>query len=285
MRLFFSLALFMLSFTVMSKDSAIDTRISQEKELDEVYFSLIPHKPTYVLPVVYNQNIQTYDVYPQNEDGSNQQQQLEMEFQISFKMPVLVGITDLPISLYFAYTQVSYWQAYNAEHSSPFRETNYEPEFFATWKKDTDIGLGWTFKLASLGLTHQSNGRGESLSRSWNRLNANAIFEKQNLVIDVNPWYRFSESEDDDNPDLLDYYGHGKITIAYKINSHTLSLMSRNNLESAFSKGALEASWSFPIRNKVRGYVKVFSGYGNSMIEYDQYTNTIGVGISITDWL
>lgn len=271
---------------VIEEDSAIDLRIQDEKELQLLNFSLTPHKPNYLLPFVFNERISSSDVYSENENESNDMQDLEVEFQISFKVPAFVEIADLPLSVFFAYTQVSFWQAYNTDNSSPFRETNYEPEIFATWQQDKELMLGWNFKLASLGFTHQSNGRTEPISRSWNRLNTNLVFEKNNLIVIINPWYRFSEKEsEDNNSDLLDFYGHGQVTIAYKVSDHTFSLMSRNNIESGFSKGSTKASWSFPIHKKVRGYVKVFSGYGNSMIEYDQYTNTIGMGIILTDWL
>ncbi|PKF60875.1 phospholipase [Psychromonas sp. psych-6C06] len=286
MRLLLSLAVFMMSFTTFAAESVIDQRLKKEKAIKDNKFAIIPYQPTYILPFVFNDKISSNSSYPLGADGENEFEPIEMQFQISFKIPVWTNIADLPLSLNFAYTQLSIWQAYNTEKSSPFRETNYEPEIFATWQQDASLGLGWTFKMASIGFTHQSNGRSEPLSRSWNRLNSYFIIENNNLAVSINPWYRFSEAaSSDNNPDLTDYYGHGKIRLIYKYNQNTFSLMSRNNLESGFSKGAVEAAWSFPIHDRVRGYFKVFSGYGNSMIEYDHYTNTIGLGISLTDWL
>ena len=282
MRLF-SLFIVFFSFASHAQQSAVDNRLKQEESIQDTRFSIIPHKPTYILPFVYNDKIQSYDVY---QGASDKLQPLEMKFQFSFKVPVAVNISELPLSLYFAYSQVSFWQAYNSENSSPFRETNYEPELFLQWEQTKKLSQNWDFKLATFGFTHQSNGRAEPTSRSWNRLESKFIFENDNFVIALNPWYRFKEAEEsDNNPDLLDYYGHGKITFAYKLNKQTFSLISRNNLESGFSRGSLEASWSFPIHGKLQGYLQVFSGYGNSMIEYDQYTNTVGLGISLTDWL
>lgn len=286
MRLLISITIFIFSCIVQAEESAIDERIEQEKELHSLSFSLIPHKPNYLLPFVFNENISSYDIYPQDENGKNEMQDLEVEFQISFKIPIVVEVADLPLSVYFGYTQMSFWQAYNTDNSSPFRETNYEPELFVAWQLDKTLLAGWEFKFASVGFTHQSNGRTEPLSRSWNRLNADFVFENGNFVVSINPWLRFSEEEsEDNNPDLIDYYGHGKTTFAYKIAEHTFSVISRNNLESGFSKGSVRASWSFPLHNKVRGYLQVFSGYGNSLLEYNEYTNTIGIGIALTDWL
>lgn len=265
------------------QETAVENRIQEEQKSQQLPFSILAHKPNYLLPFSYNDKIKQNDAY---KDGDSMQK-LEIEFQISFKMPLAQNIAGSDFSAYFAYTQVSFWQAYNFNNSSPFRETNYEPELFVQWDGNVDLGdSGWKLQAATFGFTHQSNGRAEPLSRSWNRLEGRVALAYGDLVLAFNPWHRFKESSDDDNnPDLLDYYGHGKLTAAYKFDEHVLSMTTRNNFESGFSKGSIEATWSFPIYQKVRGYVKGFSGYGNSLIEYNQYTNTLGFGISMTDWL
>ncbi len=277
------LVLVFFSSMAFSETSAIDQRIKDEAKSEQFNFSIIPHKPNYIMPIYFNEKIADYAIY-QGSDGKSSSQRTEIKFQISLKVPLFQKIGNLPISGYVAYTQLSYWQAYNTEYSSPFRETNYEPEAFILWETDQELGLGWRFKAAQFGFTHQSNGRTEPTSRSWNRLDGSLLFDKGNFVVSINPWYRFEDS-DDDNPDLLDFYGHGQIITAYKYNEHVYSLTSRNNIESGFSKGAVTASWSFPIYGKIKGYVQVFSGYGNSLLEYNEYTNTIGLGISISDFL
>ncbi|MEL0628544.1 phospholipase A [Psychromonas aquatilis] len=284
--LFFSTGIFAESEDIEQNDvDVIEQRAEDESTVEGLEFSILAHKPNYILPLYYNDKIQGYDLY-QGESNDSTPQRNEIKYQISIKLPLFDHIADLPISGYVAYTQVSFWQAYDTKGSAPFRETNYEPEAFLVWDTDKKLAAGWEFKSASFGFTHQSNGRSEPSSRSWNRLNGNLVFSRQNLVVNVNPWYRFSESsDDDDNPDLLDYFGHGQVMLAYKQDDHVYSLVSRNNLESGFSKGSLKASWSFPLYGRIKGYIQVFSGYGNSLIEYNEYTNTVGLGIAVTDFL
>ncbi|WP_434341174.1 phospholipase A [Motilimonas cestriensis] len=262
-------------------NAALEQRLADERETYDNPFVITAHKPTYILLGNYNDKLSA-----ENYANYGELQDVEIKFQFSFKMPVWSAQSQYGPSLLFAYSQVSYWQAYNKAESSPFRETNYEPEAFLSWRPNYQLGAGWSVQVAQIGFVHQSNGRSEPLSRSWNRVKASVTLERGNLGLALVPWLRIPEDrEEDNNYDIIDYLGHGKILAAYKWHDHTFSMMSRNNLESGFSKGAIEGSWSFPLTSRVKGYVQFFSGYGNNLIEYNQYNNTVGIGIALTDWL
>lgn len=276
------------TYQPVEKESAV---VSERFRLDKEHvlepFTLMAHKPNYILIGAYNGN--GYDAkyfQEQYNNSSIEFDDTEAQFQVSIKVPLLVDLFDT-VDVYGAYTNRSFWQYYNSDISSPFRETNHEPELWAQFRPDWKF-FGFTNTVNMVGIVHQSNGQGGVLSRSWNRLFANFVVERENFALTFKPWYRLPEDdEDDDNPDITDYLGHYEIRAAYKWKENVFSIMSRNNLESGFEKGAVEVAWSFPLWDYpyLKGYVQYFSGYGESLIDYNHYVNRIGIGFALSDFL
>lgn len=263
-------------------------RVVQKQSLLDDPFGIAPHKPNYFLPAVYidkpNQNPFT-DVY------AEPLQHTELQFQISLKATLAKGVILGKGQLVAGYTNRSFWQAYSSENSRPFRETNHEPELILNFASDWQI-FGVTNTANSVAFNHQSNGQSGDLSRSWNRIMFQTTWERSNFAFSVRPWYRIPDSEEefvgdpsgDDNPDITDYLGNFDFQSAYSTSNHTVSLMLRNNLESN-NRGAVEVGWSFPVSSKLRGYIKYFNGYGESLIDYNAATESLGFGVEMNDWL
>ena len=259
-------------------------RIREEEKTLDNRFVITPHRPNYILPLSYNSspNNAPFDQYYHDSLS-----RAEIKFQLSVKAPLIRGVG--PVDVYVAYTNISWWQAYN-ENSAPFRETNHEPELFITFPVNQRV-LNLDLNGIVAGISHQSNGRGGDLSRSWNRLYVQFVFSRDNLALSFKPWWRIPEpdkepgsSKGDDNPDINHYMGHGELHVNYQLQSHNLGAMLRNNLKHD-NKGAMQLDWSFPINNRFRGYLQYFNGYGESLIDYNAHTNRLSIGVMLTDWL
>ena len=110
--------------------SAILNRyVAAEKAIFSFSGSFVGHRPMYILPFSYMKNANREPTNPRlgatdYDYGIDNQ---EAKYQISFKVPLLTGWLDDRTTLWFGYTQKSFWQVYNTDDSAPFRETNYEP--------------------------------------------------------------------------------------------------------------------------------------------------------------
>jgi phospholipase A1 len=244
------------------------------------------YRPNYLLFARWtdNTNMQpSTPGFPPSAAETHLYDSVESKFQISFKAR-LWSTEDRRWGVWAAYTQQSNWQVYNSSFSRPFRETNYMPELFVTYAPRKKLGdLQWS--VLNVGVNHQSNGQSDPLSRSWNRVFAEFGIERGNFALLVQPWYRINEPADrDDNPDITDYYGYGDITAIYKWHDHTFALMGRGNLHTG--NGAMQLTWSTPrLLGPLRAYVQLFSGYGESLVDYNWRQTTIGAGIALNDLL
>ncbi|NMM40414.1 phospholipase A [Pseudoalteromonas arctica] len=276
--------------------TALDKRQAREQVSQKNRNVITPHKRNYILPLSYvsHPNVRPFDglnELTQDNDGEPLDN-LEAKYQLSIKVPLYNDFDDEDQAVYFGFTLQSFWQLYNKEISSPFRETNYEPEIFWVNFLDPEHVL-WGDEMAiSIGAVHQSNGRSQPNSRSWNRIYVDFIWENEGFVFSFKPWFRISEerkedpmvAKGDDNPDIHKYMGYFEFSGAHRWNEHEFSFMTRNNLNSD-NRGAIQLDWSFPLWGRLRGYAQYFNGYGESLIDYNADIERIGVGILLTDLL
>jgi phospholipase A1 len=75
-----------------------------------------------------------------------------VKFQLSLAFPFWRGILGPNSVLGASYTQKSWWQLSNSGESSPFRETNYEPQLFLGFATDYEFA-GWTLRDVEWALT------------------------------------------------------------------------------------------------------------------------------------
>jgi len=267
-----------------AKTSLIDNAWALEPGSDRYNISL--YRPNYLLIGNYTNSINSRPFSPIFTALDGEEQDLdstEARFQISFKFRAWAS-DDRRWGIWAAYTQMSQWQVYNDDISRPFRDTNYMPELMVSYRPDISFG-GFDWRLLNVGYNHQSNGRSDPISRSWDRIIATIGIERDNFALILRPWVRIDKDDaDDDNPDITDFYGYGDITALYKWQDHSFTLMGRGNPST--DKGAAELTWTSPrLVGPLRAYVRGFTGYGDSLIDYNWRQNTIGVGVTLNDLL
>jgi len=247
-------------------------------------FGLKPYRPNYILP--YGYSTKTYQSNIPTVDYTNQ----EAELQVSLKLQVAKNLFGLNERYYVSYTHQAFWQIYI--NSAPFRENLYNPEGFVIFPIDDKDSM---FKLHSfkLALAHRSNGQPDTrdvyfennqslgnLSRSVNYVYATLRMQHKTLLTDITAWIPFPESkESSDNPDLMDYTGYSSIKFTYFFNEHMFTLMGRGNYVT--QRGAVEATYSYPLWHD-NFFVKFFSGYTESLIDYNHNLTKISVGFSFS---
>ncbi|MFS2002408.1 phospholipase A [Duganella sp. CT11-25] len=259
------------------------SRLVQWWELDRSakrgVFNFRPHRDTYLL--VANYSTSSNDApFEDFTPAGVETKHVELTYQLSFKMKLIEQMFDTPVDLWFGYTQNSFWQAYNRAASSPFRETNYQPELMVTTPLNLDLGKALDIRYLTLGMVHQSNGQTSTLSRSWNRVYAEVGAEHGKFAAQLRIWKRLDNARsDNDNIDITDYLGHGDLNLSYRNNGHEYSLMARRNFSTR--RGALQAGWAFPLSANLKGYLQAFSGYGQSLIDYNYSQKSVGAGFLV----
>lgn len=230
------------------------------------------HKPMYVLPLTYSPAYQGHDS--------------EMLFQISLKQQIL----GMP--LYFAYTQKSFWQAYNSRRSAPFRETDYNPELFYRFiPADRDR---WFHLGVDAGFEHESNGQGLPGSRSWNRIYI-APFQEQegDHLVYWKFWWRFPENDQlpatdphrDDNPHIGAWYGYSELHYEQRLFDDKQVAHFTFRYNPATGNGAAGLQYTIPnsaTDPQFYWMLYFWQGYGESLGDYNRSVTRVGLGVALT---
>ena len=272
------------SGSIMSKLWELDEADKRRK------FVVRTHLPNFMLPVHYTNHLNRAPSSPTRVALASNEgyKPLEAKLQVSLRAKAVSDLLLPNADLWLAYTQRSLWQLWNSQESAPFRSTDYQPE--AIYVLPVPPGMrslpfGWQWMMAQAGFAHQSNGQAVPLSRSWNRAYVGAGFERGEFGVEWRVHRRIDESRtDDDNPDLTNFIGRGEVRASWLPGLATAALTWRTNLR-ALNRGSLQLDWTYPVDSDepagLRWYVQVFSGYGETLLDYNHKQTTFGLGLSL----
>lgn len=226
---------------------------------------------------------------------------LTQEGRIQLSIRTKIGQGFLPVenfdgsdSLWFGYTQQSYWQIFTPSMSRPFRNTDHEPEFM--YIVPTPLGQpgGWRLRYTGLSINHQSNGQTLPLSRSWNRMILMAGVEKgERFTLTGRLWNRITDGDEiDDNPEIDKLIGRGELTASWQVNKYNTLMLTFRHSMSSDANGSTRLEWLQSIGDNERSssasglrlHVQLFNGYGDSLVDYNRGRTVLSIGLSLVDF-
>ncbi|WP_026330295.1 phospholipase A [Caldimonas manganoxidans] len=256
-------------------------------------FRFQTYRPNFLLPVHHTSRVNQDPSSPTRPSPGNlpDYKHLGAKLQLSIRTKLFEGLLLPEGDLWFGYTQQSLWQVWNPRESAPFRSTDYEPELIYVAPVPEvlrRLPWGWQWRMAQLGLSHQSNGQAEPLSRSWNRVYLGAGFERGEVGFLARLLRRLPEpASDDDNPDLTHYRGRADFALTWVPGRATASLLYRSTLRD-IDRGALQLDWTYPVDPShprgLRWYVQLFHGYGETLLDYNVRQTSLGIGLTLFEF-
>lgn len=212
----------------------------------------------------------------------------QFSFAYQFFNPEGPWASDVPFlsGLFLGYTQVSLWDLEG--DSKPFTDTNYRPG--VGWSKDS---LDW-LKLPGVaqtgfefGVQHESNGNDGEESRSINIAYLRPVLhfgDPKGFEAQIAPKIYCYLPDREDNPEISEYRGYCDLRVtAGWANGFQAAAIGR--LGKGGEYGSVQLDLTFPMRAIGDGnfdlYLQLqwFSGYGESLITYDRYTDALRLGI------
>lgn len=202
--------------------------------------------------------------------------------QFSFKSQVYA---DFP--LYMAYSQIIFWEL--GKDSKPFLDGTYNPEIF--YRQNIGDGL---LKSIDLGVwEHNSNGKAGVDSRSYDQSNMrfNFGFEGKKRTFEFSALVKYIYNNDETNRDIYDYIGPFEFQL--RLMRILESVLDRTEFTFDFFPGGKyghdwdKSGYQFGLNFHIGGikvipafYIQYYTGYAETLINYNQRVDEARVGIS-----
>jgi outer membrane phospholipase A len=226
-----------------------------------------------------------YLVYGPGASSSDTRIQISLKYQLFGSASVPVEQRSWIDNIYVAYTQRMFADV-NLP-SNPFRAIDFQPELFYLFRPKP---IGEHFDVGGqVGVRHLSNGKGGLDSRSYNSVYVKPDFGftlgSQRLTLSPTAWFYFAK--DTNNPDIAHYRGYSGLSASLG-SERGLMLTADSRYSFGSGKGAVDATLSYPLSNifgsRVNLYLfgQAFTGYGESLFEYDRKITRARIGIGLT---
>ncbi len=202
----------------------------------------------------------------------------DAKFQVSIAQRITDSVLPWQTYLFLMYTQKVFWNIF--ENSMPMRDLNFNPGIGLT--KAFFVKGRYSGKM-TLMVEHESNGRDGDASRSWNKISlSGSALVTPWLMVHAKFFYPIVDGMN--NKDILYYsgiYQHG-----FEVSAHdrrfiwAATFIKRKGWNLNYNVDLQFAMRIFKRDNQYL-FVQYYNGYGESLLDYNQYRSRLRVGIAI----
>lgn len=202
----------------------------------------------------------------------------DVKFQISISQRLTKSTLPFQTYLFLMYNQKCFWNVF--QNSMPMHDLNFNPGFGLTKLlivKNRLVGK------ATLLVEHESNGKDGTESRSWNRITFGAsIYIDPQIMIFGKTWIPIIDGQN--NRDILKYCG------IYQTGISTMSVNKRIGFAVILTKRQgwnlncntiVELNYRLFKKENQFFFIQYYNGYGESLIDYNQFHSRIRAGLVI----
>ena len=202
-----------------------------------------------------------------------------VKFQISISQKLTRSTLPWGTYLYLYYTQKVFWNI--LENSMPMTDLNFNPGIGIAkpiYSNHRYIGK------ATLQIEHESNGRDNAESRSWNKisLGANIIID-QNLIVHGKFWIPIVDGVN--NKDILKYCGIYQVGTSIMSNNRRWSgnivLVKRQSWNLFNFNTVLELAFRISRSQNQFLFLQYYNGYGEGLLDYKKFHSQLRLGFVI----
>lgn len=201
----------------------------------------------------------------------------DVKFQISVSQRLTKSKLPFDSYLFLQYTQKAFWNVFQA--SLPMRDLNFNPGIGLgrlIIRKNKYIGKAYVM------VEHESNGRDSIENRSWNKLTLGAaVLLNKNWEVQFKGWIPVIDGKEND--DILKYNGIFQVAANYRTDNRRLNLgliLTKRLTWFSFNT-QVELSYKFNNNENQYFFVQYYNGYGENLLEYNQFKSILRVGFVI----
>ncbi|MBQ0121470.1 MAG: phospholipase A [Bacteroidales bacterium] len=202
----------------------------------------------------------------------------DVKFQVSIAQRLTRSTLPFNTYAFLFYSQKTLWNVF--ENSMPMHDLNFNPGIGLSKlliSKNRVIGK------ATLLVEHESNGRDSIQSRSWNKVSLSAaLFLDPHFMVHGKVWIPIVDGEN--NKDILKYSGIFQTGIqAVSTNKRWVFDLTYVKRQGWNLNGNVTINLGFRLFKKHNQFLMLhyYNGYGECMLDYNQYHNRLRVGLLI----